>query len=293
MHPAPLPSNTHTLLPQQQRQQPFHRGYDIVNSDVNREQDSSAGLTEEQLLDAAITAETHRQSALSASLASSVSGTDSSKSLTSLPSRPLLFTATTIKSAPSAKKTPVGDDNANLETDPALIPRAYMRPNAVRASQACVACRKRKVRCVPLTDPPLSSTTASSSSGGGPWRKAREDGADVIAGRCCRRCAKIGIECLWAKERRGKRSTTESSAPATTTMPVTDGGQSTSSTAGRPFISATSDSRSPVYDVFIPSSVVTPEMIKAYYRSVGNVPLSTSGPSLGGSNTAPLPQQHP
>lgn len=75
------------------------------------------------------------------------------------------------------------------ETDPALIPRAFMRPNAVRASQACIACRKRKVRCVPVSGEvsPYQGKSAESIS------------------RCCGRCAKMGVECIWAEERRGKK----------------------------------------------------------------------------------------
>lgn len=83
-----------------------------------------------------------------------------------------------------------------FETDPTLIPRAFMRPNAVRASQACVACRKRKVRCV------VVDTKTSGS-----WCKTTEQisrSGDVT--KCCGRCKKIGVECVWAEEQRGRRT---------------------------------------------------------------------------------------
>ena len=257
LHPGPPPSNINLLMPSEecpQQQQQLRREYDMPNSYTNGKRDNAiyapgpptGELSEEQLLDAAIAAETRRQSVISTSSASSVSPTDSGKSHFFPPRPPLhaTMTATTVKGmAPSTSKTPAGSDGANFETDPELIPRAYMRPNAVRASQACVACRKRKVRCVPLSNPPPSSDTTTSSSTG-PWRKTREDGTGPIAGRCCRRCAKIGIECIWAKERRGKRPTPESATPPTA-VPATDGRMSTSSTTGRPPIGAMIVGKSP------------------------------------------------
>lgn len=70
-----------------------------------------------------------------------------------------------------------------------LIPHAHMYPNAVRASQACMACRKRKVRCVPVDLQNPSS-----------WCKSREQMSKLNpATRCCSRCVKMGMECIWAK----------------------------------------------------------------------------------------------
>lgn len=144
--------------------------------------------------------------------------------------------AETSASASTTKKT---TDSTSFETDPALIPRAFMRPNAVRASQACVACRKRKVRCVPLPpDHPAHNSSSHNATGG--WRKSKDQmiaaskgksaplsGGQALGqgGKCCTRCTKIGIDCVWAEERRGKRngnsgerSVTDIKATSTATM---------------------------------------------------------------------------
>lgn len=144
----------------------------------------------------------------------------SSQSISGSPKKPSVNPSPTKTTSSAANQKP-------FETDPALIPRAFMRPNAVRASQACVACRKRKVRCVPLPGDHPSNANHSSKGGSG-WRKTgHKNGASGGAsngtgrngdrggsGKCCTRCSKIGIDCVWAEERRGKKNSSSSSAPS-------------------------------------------------------------------------------
>lgn len=92
-----------------------------------------------------------------------------------------------------------------------VIPRAYMRPNAIRSSQACIACRHRKVKCVvPLNAGPDLSTGPSSGaafvySG---RRRGKAAGANkeqgTLGAKSCQRCTKMGLDCMWAEEKRGR-----------------------------------------------------------------------------------------
>lgn len=67
-------------------------------------------------------------------------------------------------------------------------PIAYMRPNSMRSSQACNACRKRKVRCALV--PQASAPTDA-------------NGEPV---KICLRCTRMSLDCVWGEERKGRNA---------------------------------------------------------------------------------------
>jgi hypothetical protein len=111
---------------------------------------------------------------------------------------------------------------SNTNTNAVPLPRAYMRPNAIRSSQACIACRRRKVRCVVPLNADASSATGPSSARNNNANPNGEDGAEnedvammtegpngemveaKLGKKSCQRCTKMHLDCLWAEERRGK-----------------------------------------------------------------------------------------
>lgn len=192
----------------------FYRGFHMPTSNMAKwDSDSSSNLSDEQLLDAAIAAETQRQSLAAQqqhqqSIQNDINGhrythsRHTSNASSTFSDASSLYNGTPHSAPHSISSASASASGEDYETDPALIPRAIMRPNAVRASQACVACRKRKVRCVPYEGGLVSSS--------GSWRKARKGEAATATagegGKCCARCAKIGQSCVWAEERRGRRA---------------------------------------------------------------------------------------
>lgn len=71
----------------------------------------------------------------------------------------------------------------------------YGGPSGVRASVACDACRKRKVKCTAVVHPHPSA-------------------GQEPPPRMCVRCSRLGIECSWKDEKKGGKQPRSLKSPA-------------------------------------------------------------------------------
>jgi hypothetical protein len=94
----------------------------------------------------------------------------------------------------------------------------YGGPSGVRASVACDACRKRKVKCTVVHPQHAGGGSVLNVGYGSP-----DSGPPP---RICVRCSRLGIECSWKDEKKGKpkmSASKSSSSPAPTSTSGTQG----------------------------------------------------------------------
>ncbi|KAF8323392.1 hypothetical protein DL93DRAFT_695416 [Clavulina sp. PMI_390] len=112
-------------------------------------------------------------------------------------------------------------------------PLAYFGgTSGVRASVACDACRKRKVKCTVVHPQQQGSSPLGPLSVDGVAFQVHQQPMETPQ-RICVRCARLGIDCTWKDEKKGGKSLKSATSNPSMTSP-TKGSHSTPSHSAAP-----------------------------------------------------------